>query len=393
MDSCVSWAYLFVVGQGLLLSILLLFRKGLANRIFSALLFIVTGELFARFLFRSFIPGDFVYLFHFRYFLLFMYGPIMYMYLAVSTGKDSSLKLAHLSHLVVPVMLAVLRYTAVGPCVFRGSSGSANGDILTTVYYFCVFCFVLVYTALVARLMADYMHRILKEPGKTSPIRQWWVISFSTYSFCMLFLYFLSLVMIARGSSDSVLMSHMFCAVIALPIPVTGYVVIRRSDVYGIMHQEITAPEPEPEAVSSETGEKYAKTRLPDDVREAYLAKILDLLDREKIYLEPEITLADFADKTGIAAHHVSQVINTMMSHNFYTLMNSRRIDYAKTLLLNPDSAEKTVLDIAFESGFNSKTTFNTVFKEMTGMTPSKYRNSMCSCGRTESMTEEMLTV
>ncbi|HNX57513.1 MAG TPA: helix-turn-helix transcriptional regulator [Spirochaetota bacterium] len=391
MDSCVSWAYLFVVGQGLLLSILLLFRKGLANRIFSALLFIVTGELFARYLFRSFIPGDFASLFHFRYFILFMYGPIMYLYLAVSIGKISSLKPVHLLYAAVPALLAILRYATVGPHVFRGQSGSTHGDIFTTVYYFSMFCFVFVYTALISRLIADYMHRISTASGKTSRVRRRWVFFFGLYSFCMLSLYFVSLAMTARGSLSSELISHIFCAVIALPIPVTGYVVIRRSDMYGIIHQEVA--EPEPEVVSPEAGEKYAKTRLPDDVREAYLAKILDLLDREKIYLEPEITLADFADKAGIAAHHVSQVINTMMSHNFYTLMNSRRIDYAKTLLVNPESAEKTVLDIAFESGFNSKTTFNTVFKEMTGMTPSKYRSGICACEAGKPIAEEMLTV
>ena len=62
------------------------------------------------------------------------------------------------------------------------------------------------------------------------------------------------------------------------------------------------------------------------------------------------------------------------MNKNFYDLINGYRVDEAKRLLVNPENKNYTILSVGFEAGFNSKTTFNTVFKKFTGLTPTDFR-------------------
>jgi AraC-like DNA-binding protein len=62
------------------------------------------------------------------------------------------------------------------------------------------------------------------------------------------------------------------------------------------------------------------------------------------------------------------------MNKTFYDLVNGYRVEEAKRLLLNPNNRSFTILSVGFEAGFNSKTTFNTVFKKFTGLTPTDFR-------------------
>lgn len=77
-----------------------------------------------------------------------------------------------------------------------------------------------------------------------------------------------------------------------------------------------------------------------------------------------------------IQSKFISQVINELYNQNFCEYINAIRIDEAKSILRDNNFAHKTILEVCYEVGFNSKSTFNAVFKKQTGRTPSKYRNS-----------------
>lgn len=97
-------------------------------------------------------------------------------------------------------------------------------------------------------------------------------------------------------------------------------------------------------------------------------------MEEEKLYQEPELTLQHIADKLQFPTYQVSQAINDGLKKSFYDLINGYRVDEAKLLLLNPKNRNYTILSVGFEAGFNSKTTFNTVFKKFTGQTPTQFR-------------------
>lgn len=119
---------------------------------------------------------------------------------------------------------------------------------------------------------------------------------------------------------------------------------------------------------------KYQKSRLPDYIAKRYYTKLIDCLNNQKLYKNMDLSLQDLAEELGIPRNHLSYVINEYAKTNFYDLVNTYRVEEAKRLLINTSKETLNILDIAFESGFNSKSTFNYVFKKYTGKTPSEYR-------------------
>jgi AraC-like DNA-binding protein len=126
----------------------------------------------------------------------------------------------------------------------------------------------------------------------------------------------------------------------------------------------------------SEDAEKTRprKAGLNDSKIDEIVKKIISLMKTEKLYQEPELTLQQLAEKLSLNSHQVSQAINDGMNKNFYDLVNGHRVEEAKRLLLDPKNRNYTILSVGFEAGFNSKTTFNTVFKKFTGLTPTEFR-------------------
>jgi AraC-like DNA-binding protein len=116
-----------------------------------------------------------------------------------------------------------------------------------------------------------------------------------------------------------------------------------------------------------------AKTELTNSRVGGIAKAVIQLMEEEKLYQEPELTLQQLAGKLGILPYQVSQAINEGLGKNFYDLVNGYRVREAKKLLLDAKSKNYTILSIGFEAGFNSKTTFNTVFKKITGQTPSSF--------------------
>jgi AraC-like DNA-binding protein len=118
-----------------------------------------------------------------------------------------------------------------------------------------------------------------------------------------------------------------------------------------------------------------AKTTLQPNKIDDIVNNITNLMEAQRLYAETELTLKQLADKLQVPSYQVSQAINEGMKKNFYDLINGYRVEEAKRLLLDPKNENYTILSVGFEAGFNSKTTFNTVFKKFTGVTPTEFRN------------------
>ncbi|MBX7152505.1 helix-turn-helix domain-containing protein [bacterium] len=122
--------------------------------------------------------------------------------------------------------------------------------------------------------------------------------------------------------------------------------------------------------------EKYRKSGLDETKALEYKTKLLQFMNDQKPYTNSEITLRDLAGFLNISEHNLSEVINTLLKKNFYDFINFYRVEDAKKRLLDPRFSEYTILAIAMEAGFNSKSSFNSLFKKFTGTTPSQFRSS-----------------
>lgn len=128
---------------------------------------------------------------------------------------------------------------------------------------------------------------------------------------------------------------------------------------------------------SEEQKQKYENSTLQEAQKIKYVEKLTAFMDAEKPYLEPELTLAQIAEQVKIPAHSVSQIINEKLDVNFLDFINGYRVKEAQAKLVDPKFDHYTIISIAYEAGFNSKSTFYTAFKKQTGMTPSKYRKEL----------------
>ncbi len=119
---------------------------------------------------------------------------------------------------------------------------------------------------------------------------------------------------------------------------------------------------------------KYGKSSLTDGAAEAYKVILLELVARDKPFLDAELTLSRLSECADIPLHHLSQVINAKLGQNFYDFINQYRVETAKELLVDPDNARKAITDIAMAAGFNNKNSFYKAFRSQVAMTPAKYR-------------------
>ena len=124
---------------------------------------------------------------------------------------------------------------------------------------------------------------------------------------------------------------------------------------------------------------RYQTSTLSDAQKQDYLQQLNTLLKIQKPFLDPKLNLSTLAQMLEVKPHLLSQIINEMTGKNFYELMNTHRVEEVKQHLKDPDQQNKTLLAIAFESGFNNKTSFNQAFKDITGLTPSAYKKALGS--------------
>jgi len=131
------------------------------------------------------------------------------------------------------------------------------------------------------------------------------------------------------------------------------------------------------ETTEEEKKPKYLSSGLNDELAQKYLNELLKLIETEKPYLNEKLTVSELAQKLNISRHHLTQIINEKLNKNFYTFINEFRIEEVKKMFLNEKKKHYTILAIAYDCGFNSKSTFNTLFKKYTGLTPSEYKKKV----------------
>ncbi|WP_201778305.1 helix-turn-helix domain-containing protein [Thalassomonas viridans] len=99
--------------------------------------------------------------------------------------------------------------------------------------------------------------------------------------------------------------------------------------------------------------------------------KLKTVMAKDALFLEDELSLKRLSDAVSVSENHISETLSQFLDTNFFQFVNGYRVEQAKSLLVSTD---KTVSSIAFEVGFNTKSTFNAAFKKSAGVTPTAYR-------------------
>lgn len=156
---------------------------------------------------------------------------------------------------------------------------------------------------------------------------------------------------------------------------VMGYRAIRQPEIFKTIPEEVVRETHDSTLGLGKPPGRYEKSGLSDQKAGELLIRLEGLMSEEKLYLDPELTLPQLADRMSVTPHQLSQALNQHGKETFFDFVNRQRVEHFKRMAVDPANAHLSILALAFDSGFHSKASFNAVFKKMTGTTPSAFRN------------------
>lgn len=361
--------------QGFFLGIVLISRREnrVANNIFASLIIVMSLTMLGRYFMLKELPLA-------GYWMAFitlpgtaLYGPLVYFYTLSMTAGIDSFKKRYLLHLIPFILLVFLNGAA------HSGGGSAFGSMplfmalpLPALAGIGVNIFTgLSYTVYSWVLLKRYNSSIEEFFSDIQRLSLLWLrvlLFFMTAMFVTMNSVYWYTVFVRPPE-----IRFIFLPVFMVLIVFAGaFFALRQPDLFRAaraMREELDDPVETPVSVKK----KYEKHSLDEETGRKYLARLLAYIDREKPYLDENVTIKDLADDLDISAHHLSIVINHYLSQNFYAFINTYRIEEFKKMLAEQQSGQINILEIALASGFNSKSSFNSFFKKITGLTPTEY--------------------
>lgn len=370
--------YLLCAAQGLLMFAVLWSRRQnqLANRLLAAAIVTIAISCVYVLYAHSDLPRT-----HPRWLFAIdtlpaLYGPLFYLYARALTGQISSGKRESIH--VLPFVLFTLWDS---PRLFRApelkleaylhGAGDARYvfaalliDLLGVVYFVAALWSVHTYRRALVAQFSNLDRKTLRWlSGLLSVLLVLWL-----------------------GSMSGYVMEHSLLVYVHMSLAIVMYVIAYLNAVQPQLFVRISArttppsaaaPDVEPRVEPAESPLKYQKTRLRDEQTQAIAARISQLFEDERPYLNPEFTLTALAERLEIPAHHVSQVLNDHFAKSFYDMVNAHRVKELKRRLSDPQHSAEKILSIGLDCGFSSKSTLNANFKKHTGLTPREYRDQL----------------
>ena len=306
---------------------------------------------------------------------LFLAAPLLFLFMrTLITGRAGSGK-KDLLHFI-PFGLCLLFLT---PFYFQ--SGEAKFiSIGSNSYFWHRWSYVrstmllvqfIIYLALLASMLTAYSRRLKRQASKADKsvlFQVRFMLATLTAIWALGFLKFVITTLYPAYDTQTV--DLLVPASVSVFVYAMGYMGLRRPEVLTGMEELPPSPP------------RYEKSTLTLERSETYLQRLLDLMNREKPYLDGDLTLQKLAKALAISPHHLSQTINEKLNQNFLDFINTYRIEEAKRMLHDPAKKHYSILAVSEEVGFNSKSAFNTAFKKQVNMTPSEFRTNADSNGR-----------
>jgi AraC-like DNA-binding protein len=164
-----------------------------------------------------------------------------------------------------------------------------------------------------------------------------------------------------------------------------GYMALRQPEIFNFSASEHRAAEPlihdaATLPLAPPSGDKtarYERSGLGEPEARVLEKRLLALMDGERPYQDSELSLNDLARRLDTTPHKLSEVLNSELGQSFYDFVNAYRVRDVQRRIADGQSKNLTILSLAVDAGFTSKSTFNQVFKRHTGQTPSEYRKSV----------------
>jgi AraC-like DNA-binding protein len=357
------------ISQSFFAGLLISTKKPLtiANRLMAAWLFMICIEMIF-----ALINSTVIEMYSFP-FVTFTYGPLLYLYIVFMTNPDKKFNWLSLLHFIPFIAFFTISVVFRSEPLVRDLRTFFRPDKLISlriIYSVCFLLSITIYSALGFIQIRRHQENLKNLVSFTSQkITLNWLKVLAISFYLVFFVLFILGGLDMIGNYIPFDPYFVIFGFIALFSIVYSFYGIKQPVIFGeIVHQDHHEKK-EPE--------KYSRSGLKESQAEKYLKKLLAYMETGKPFLDGNLTIHDLSRKTGISRHHITQVLNEKYKRNFFTFINEYRVKDVMERFSDPKYNNYTILAIAFDSGFNSKTTFNTFFKSQTGMTPSQYREKM----------------
>jgi AraC-like DNA-binding protein len=358
------------ISQSLFAGILIATRKprGIANQILAAWLLIICIEMII-----VLVNETLVELYPIKI-LPYSYGPLLLLYAKWMTTEKPRFDPRYLWHFAPFFVFLIASLVFIDERVMHGTDGFLVVDRFVSfriVYGVTFFVSITAYS--VATFVEIHRHqKRLKQLVSYSTGRitlQWLLgLSITFYAgYVIMFIFGGIDIMVGFMPFDPYEISFIGLTILTFLFGVFGF---NQPVIFEEVVRYTESEEPESNA---EDPKKYQRSGLKKKDIKGYMEQVENHMENTKPYLDRELTIYDLSRQLDIPRHILSEIINEHMGKNFYNLVNDYRVEEVKMRLESPEYKQLTILAIAFDSGFNSKSSFNTIFKEKTGSTPSEY--------------------
>ncbi|MBL1214978.1 MAG: helix-turn-helix transcriptional regulator [Ignavibacteriae bacterium] len=298
--------------------------------------------------------------------LFFLFGPLLYFYflkIVSQTRLKSSKLIVHL----IPAITSALILTVSYYIRIEGSVDNSATHLWTNtsyhIYLASVNIQILVYLILTIRAVRRYFNTAKDNFSELTKLKtSWYLLVLSVFIIHWLLDLFTSYSIIWFRQFTSTLEFLSIAALLVFAV-----IIIYR----GLQSESIF--------FKLDEKEKYSNSAITELQKNEYVERINEFMKNEKPYLSPGLTLNELAELIEIQPKYLSQIINESFKLNFFDFINSYRIDEAKSKLeqMNGNNGHKTILELLYEVGFNSKSAFNRAFKKQLGLTPTEFRKTL----------------
>jgi AraC-like DNA-binding protein len=367
---------LFGFYECMFVGVYLLLKKSVryqANRYLGGLLLMPASLLLPGALFQLEILDKLPHFIHLHFFTYLLFGPLGYFYIRACTQKGFKLKPKFWLHFV-PTLIALFYFLP-----FYLQSGEAKFDAFITwretaslgVPSWILFLRLLhpiVYFVICIRLIFIYRKHLDNTTSYIDTVFHRWLLYFSGILLlpilgAIITMFFTNVIGFNLSAATII-----FATMLLFAISIRIAILVKPSLFHVFPHQMLIPTSTEAQK------QRYDKSTLQENTKNQYVKKLILFMETEKPYLSADLTLAELSKQVNIPTHHLSQTINEKLECNFLDFINQYRVKEAQSMLVNPKLEHYTILSIAYEAGFNSKSTFYSAFKKYAKMTPSQYK-------------------
>ncbi|MGB8193278.1 MAG: helix-turn-helix domain-containing protein [Chitinophagaceae bacterium] len=373
------WAIIILFGaaQGLFLSVYLFAKpeNRHANKWLAFLLTVISLHLIE---YAAGITGltlQYPIFIAITYPLLFCMGPLYYIYcrcLLDKSYKTTFKTILHFLPSLIVLLVMMPFYSMSDEAKVSFMSGVAQGGIMKIPAGQLVFmgahvAQTVAYIFASSRFIGNKEEELKEYSSNVVVVKKLeWLKAFSLYFSIYFLLYFIVVVLLGFINSYQVQLDYVLLLITSISIYAIGYSAISNPEIFKAF--------PEFELQSLESNKETPINNSRNSNRFPELKeKLIQFMDSNKPYLKSDLKISDLAESLSVPAYQLSQLINDEFLVNFYDFINKYRVEEAKKLLVE-DTRNYKILAIAYEVGFNSKATFNRVFKKFTDLTPSEFK-------------------